>query len=70
MQDLYYYFHFGKTLRNSRNISDSHCGSLSFGLGYYFPECCCWERVLETQGIPLEKLLLLYKRPEGEDHGQ
>lgn len=69
MQDLHYYFHFGKSLCNSSNISGSHCGSLSFGLGYYFLGCCCCERVLETQGTPLKKLLL-YKRPKQEGHGK
>lgn len=68
MQDLYY-FHIGKIPCNSSNISDSHCGSLSFGLGYCFIECCCCERVLDTLGTPLKKLLLLHKRPEQEDHG-
>lgn len=50
-----YYFQFGKTLCNSSNVSDSRCGSLSFRLGYYFLECCCYERVLETQGTSSEE---------------
>lgn len=68
MQNLYYNFHFGKILCNSSNTSDSHCGSLSFGLGYYFLKCC-YEWVLETLGPPLNKLLLLYTKTEQQDHG-
>jgi len=34
-----------------RNTHDSHCESLSFRLGYHFCERCCYERVLEREGI-------------------